>query len=386
MTVLRRRSVAILVAALLTALATAASAGAAGRSIPSSFFGAVWDGKVTKGITLDTRDQVFGQMAMAGVESIRTNFDWARAQTKPGGAFDFRITDSLVSQAGAHGLDVLPVVILAPDWARRDKFTDFSPPRDPNEYAAYLTALIGRYGPDGSFWTLHPELTPRPIRDWQVWNEPHLPYQWTIPRKEDYARGYGRLLRVAYRAVKKADPGANVVLAGLANSSPSYLAHLYQKGHIKGYYDLAAIHPYTRKPSGVLELIQRFRTVMRKNHDSLKPVWVTELGLPSSKGRVKSKNYLQTTDKGMAKFLTGSYRALVKRYLSVQSSTARVYWYDWASRYKGGNIFNYTGLYTWDGHSGFTERKALAAYRASAQKYEGCVKTAAGVCEGTTSP
>jgi hypothetical protein len=136
----------------------------------------------------------------------------------------------------------------------------------------------------------------------------------------------------------------------------------------------------------VLELIQRFRAVMRKYHDSLKPVWVTELGLPASKGRVKSKNYLQTTDNGMAKFLSGSYSRLVDRYLSVQSSAARVYWYDWASIYKGKNIFDYTGLYTWDGHGGFTARPALAAYRASAQKYEGCVKTAAGACEAATSP
>ena len=29
----------------------------------------------------------------------------------------------------------------------------------------------GLYGPDGEFWGAHPQLTPRPIREWQVWNE-----------------------------------------------------------------------------------------------------------------------------------------------------------------------------------------------------------------------
>jgi hypothetical protein len=371
------------VAALLAALA-AAPAGAQERSVPPSYFGAVWDGKVTKRVTLELRDQVFGQMAAAGVESLRTNFEWAFAQPEKDGAYDHRLTDALVQQATAHGLSVLPVVILAPDWARRDKLTDFSPPRDPNEYAGYLTALIHRYGPGGSFWTLHPELPEQPIRVWQIWNEPHLSYQWTIPRKEDYAKGYGKLLRVAYKAAKKADSGATVALAGLANSSPGYLKHLYEKGRIHGSFDLAAIHPYTQKASGVVSLVRRFRKVMRTYHDSLKPVWVTELGLPASKGRNKSKNVLQTTDQGMAKFLRDSYRALASGYLSVQSGAGRVYWYDWASTYRGSNIFNYAGLYRWDLHDGFEPRPALDAYRTSAQKYEGCVKTAAGAC--ATSP
>ena len=383
MTVRRSLRAAIVLTAALAALAATPSAGAAGRSVPTSFFGTDWDGKITQNITLDTRDRIFAQMAAAGVESIRTNFEWAFGQHNKN-YFDFRRTDALVLQAEAHGLDVLPVVILAPDWARRDKFTTFSPPRDPNQYAAYLTALIGRYGPNGSFWASHPELPIRPIRTWQIWNEPHLSYQWTIPKKEDYAHGYGRLLRVAYRAVKKADPGATVVLAGLANSSPVYLEHLYKKGHIHGYFDLAAIHPYTQTAKGVMTLIQRFRKVMRQNHDSLKPVWVTELGLPAAKGRQKSKNLLQTTDQGMATFLSDSYRALAERYLSVQSSTARVYWYDWASTYRGGNIFNYSGLYRWDGHSGLAARPALSAYQQSAQKYEGCAKTETGAC--VTSP
>lgn len=379
-----------LLAALAALLVVPCAAGAAGRSIPSNFYGADWDGKVTKGITLEKRDEVFGQMAANGVESVRVNFEWAHAQGKKNAAYDWRITDALVQQANAHGLDVMPVVILAPEWARRDPQTSFSPPKDPNQYADFLTALIDRYGPDGSYWLLHPELQARPIRNWQIWNEPHLPFQWTVPKKEDYAHSYGRLLRVSYRAIKKADPGANVILAGLANFSWRYLGHLYKKGHIKGYYDLAAIHPYTSKPNGVIKLIQRFRQVMRDNHDSLKPVWVTELGLPASKGKVKTKKKqkaspLQTTDNGMASFLTGTYKALVERYLSVQSSTARVYWYDWASTYKGKNIFDYTGLYKWNGHAVFGEKPALRAYRASAQKYEGCVKTTAGVCEGATS-
>jgi hypothetical protein len=380
----RSLTAAVVVAAAVGSLAAAPAAGAAARSVPQLFFGADWDGKVaTKRTPLAARDKAFGQMAASGVESVRTNFEWGFGQHVKS-YYDFRRTDPLVLQAVNHGLDVLPVVILAPEWARRDKFTAFSPPRDPKQYAAYLTALINRYGPNGSFWAAYPQLPVRPIRTWQIWNEPHVPFQWTIPKKEDWVPGYARLLKVAYTAAKQADPGSTVVLAGLANFSWTYLQRLYKVGHIGGYYDVADIHPYTRSAKGVLTLVQRFRKVMSQNGDAQKPVWVTELGRPAAKGRQHTKNRLETTDAGMARFLSESYRALAESYSSPQSGVTRAYWYDWASTYTGSNIFNYSGLYAWDGHSGFRARPALGAYRQSARQYEGCAKTQTGDC--VTSP
>ena len=47
----------------------------------------------------------------------------------------------------------------------------------------YLAALVERYGPDGTFWTDHPELPKHPLREWQIWNEPHLPAYWDAPRE-----------------------------------------------------------------------------------------------------------------------------------------------------------------------------------------------------------
>ena len=41
-----------------------------------------------------------------------------------------------------------------------------------------MTALIGRYGENGTFWTENPELPQAPVRTWQIWNEPHLRFQW----------------------------------------------------------------------------------------------------------------------------------------------------------------------------------------------------------------
>lgn len=366
------------IAALLGALACllVAAPASARRSVPPSFFGANWDGEIAFSAPPSVQDDQFGRMAAAGVETVRTSFMWAQAQASAGAPFDFSSTDPIVQMASAHGLGVEPVVILAPDWARQDPQYPFSPPVSAYRYADYLTALIGRYGPSGTFWTEHPGLPRLPIRTWQIWNEPHLPFQWSIPQGKDYAPGYAHLLKIAYRAVKRADPGATVVLAGLANDSPRYLQHLYKAG-IGGSFDVAAIHPYTRQARGVVTLVRRFRAVMARNHDSGKRVWVTELGLPASEGKAHSSSALQTTDKGMAKFLSGSYALLARNRAALH--IARVYWYTWASAYNG-DIFRFSGLFRYPGGDSVFAQPAYSSYLSSARHYEGCTKTTTGAC------
>jgi hypothetical protein len=233
---------------------------------------------------------------------------------------------------------------------------------------------VARYGAGGSFWSEHPELPKVPIRYWQFWNEPHLPFQWTLPHGQEkrWPQTYAAQLKVFYATVKQADPHAKVVLAGLANLSWQYLSALYRQG-VRGNFDVAAIHPYTTKPSGVVRLVGKMRAVMKRHHDAKKPIWITELGLPASRGRVKDKNQLQTTARGMARFLSASYAAVRKK-------APRVYWYTWASEYKGG-IFRFTGLLRFaDGSTQPVKQPAYGAYVRTARSMEGCVKTTAGVC------
>ena len=89
-------------------------------------------------------------MARSGVESVGAVFPWAAAQPTPG-PIDFTGTDQLVGLAAAHRLRVLPVVIYAPRWAALNNNPGLSPPRNPADYAAYLRALVRRYGPCRSF-------------------------------------------------------------------------------------------------------------------------------------------------------------------------------------------------------------------------------------------
>ena len=371
---------AILLAAAAACLsALPATASAQNRVVPPLFFGGNWDGELEFNSPDTVREQETDRMARSGVESVRVPFEWARAQRREKQAFDYTVTDRFVRYAASHGLDIVPVVILAPRWARQYPQVAHSPPKGFGGYTNYVRALIRRYGPNGSFWTLNPFVPKIPIRTWQMWNEPHLRFQWSIPQGVDYAPGYGKLLRASYKAVKAEDPGAKVVLGGLSNESWKYLQHLYDKGGIKGSFDVAALHPYTSKADGIITLAKRFRIVLRRNGDSKRPIWITEMGLPASKGRIDSSNKLQTTDAGMADYLERAYDVLVKNLSSSLGKVTRVYWYNWASVYCC-EQFRFTGLLQYDNKMTVTPKPAFDRFVVVARRYQGCEKDTRAQC------
>jgi hypothetical protein len=277
-------------------------------------------------------------------------------------------------------MDVLPVVFYAPRWARafRNRFT--SPPARPADYVTYLAALVERYGPDGTFWTDNPELPKHPLREWQIWNEPHLPAYWDAPEKGPfgYVRAYPLLLRGSYNIIKSLDPGAKVVMAGITQRAWEEIAVLYKRG-IKRYFDVAALQIFPQTVKRAVKATRFFREAMRLNGDRRKPIYLTEITWPASKGRTEGIRYQrQETPRGMATKLSGMYSAMAARRREL--GVAKVFWYTWASPYgRGGSIFNYAGLQRFDDRS-FQAQPALRAYQRSARRHQGCQKTSTGVC------
>jgi len=365
----------------LALLVAAPVAGAAQRRVPQSFYGVVWDRAVTDA-SFDQQDAQWSLMARSGVESVRTAFRWREAQPDPGVAPDFTRTDRIVELAVRHGITVLPVVYGTPPWAARHPARgEASPPRRATDWAAYLRQLVLRYGPDGSFWAEHPELPVRPLRDWQIWNEPHLGAYWYAKRGNAWARGYTRLLRASKRAIEAADPRARIVLAAMADYVWRHLARLYRAG-AGGHFDVATVNLFTARTRFVMAGVRLFRRVMRRHGDARMQVWLTETTWPAGKDRVPTpepawQRAWYTTDAGMAKRLRGVYSLAASRRRRLRLT--RVYWYTWASAYADGDLFDYTGLVRYDGGA-FERRPALAVYRASARRHQGCVKTSAGTC------
>ena len=230
---------AAVVAALVGAVILAVPAETAG-AVPRAFVGVMADGPLfSPNVRLGHEVDL---MASAGVGAVRVGFYWNRAQPYPPGTppppgyvdvggvpTSFAESDRIVAEAARRHLAVLPVVLLAPPWARENRAVHWSPPAlgSFSRYASYIDALVRRYGRAGAFWAQRPRRLRMPIHEWQVWNEPNGPLFWALqpglPR-------YAQLLRVAHAAIQRADPRADVVLGGLTARSWESLSELYELG------------------------------------------------------------------------------------------------------------------------------------------------------------
>jgi hypothetical protein len=358
---------AAVTALIALAIAVLPASAAAERSVPRGWLGVIADGPLTAGGAMDGE---WDLMAASGAESVRTAFYWPSAQRDGAAPPDLTQLDGVVLQAARRGLPVLPIVTGTPGWAASRPGDETSPPRDPALYARFLRTLVARYGPRGSLWAEHPELRARPIRDWQIWNEPNLTRYWTPPRGQGFARSYVRLLRAADRALKAADPGARTILAGLPNESWVALKRIYRAGGRRSF-DAVALHPYTGRPRNVVRLADRARRVMRRHGDRRKPIWITELSWPAAKGRTRNVEGFTTTDRGQAKRLGKGLRLLARARKRLRLQ--RVFWYTWLSREDSPNAFDYSGLRrVREGR--VVSVPALAAYRRAARRLQGCAK------------
>jgi hypothetical protein len=371
---------AAIAAALALVIALLCAGPASARTLPFGFQGVMYDHSV-KNAPADVQDAQWDLMAESGVESVRTTFSWAEAQDKRGAPFDFKETDALVGRAAQRNIRLLPVVIYTPAWARAYRGRGMSPPRRPSSYTAYLAALIFRYGPNGTYWSENPLVPKRPLREWQIWNEPHLTAYWDVPARSRFAhpKGYGALLRASYRTIKREDRGAKVVMAGITQRAWEELEEMYAHGGIKGYFDVASLQTFPQTIPRAVRVTKLFRAELRRRHDGRKPIYITEITWPASKGRTKGiKFQRQETDRGMAGKLAGAMTKLAKERRSL--GLARVYWYTWASPYgHGGSIFDYAGLLQYNGDK-FKARPALAAFQRVARRYQGCRKDKTGAC------
>ena len=148
------------------------------------------------------------------------------------------------------------------------------------------------------------------MRAWQIWNEPNIVNYWSV---QPFMRGYARLLSSAYAAVKGADRGATVVMAGLANYSWRDLSRLYRKGGRKLRFDVAAVHPFSGRPSNSVKIVRLNRDVLNRNGASKRPIWLTELTWSSAKGRKTpiTKDW-ETTEAGQAQRLREAFGLFIK--------------------------------------------------------------------------
>jgi hypothetical protein len=304
-----RRAGALAIVATLAVLASVPSAEAKGGG---GFFGLNWSGHPDH----DWSAQDARKLNQSGAKTVRRAMFWARIEPSAG-QFDWRVPDRFVGDLAAKGIRVLPILYGTPHWLAN---SPSDPPISSNEERAawqgYLREVVKRYGPSGAYWsgpyqTEHPGADPRPITVWQIWNEPNLVSHF---KPHPSPRRYVRLLKLSDGPIRKADPKAKVMFAGMPGYSLQINAwDFYRRAyHTHGAnraFDIAALHPYSHNVRQMIRSVRRVRLVMRKHGDRRKALWITEIGW-GSLPKNATPYHLTKGRKGQARILKHAFRAL----------------------------------------------------------------------------
>lgn len=157
-----------------------------------------------------------------------------------------------------------------------------------NYWARFVNLTVQRYKPDGVL-AEHGLVPPGVgVRYWEVWNEPDVPFYWYGRGPGSDIQDYARLLKVTHLAAKSADPGARIVVGGLAFwGRPSWLPDLLDlikadpMAESRGYFfDVISWHVYSR----TVDVFNRgswTRHLLADKQIRQKEVWINEMNVPT---------------------------------------------------------------------------------------------------------
>ena len=270
--------------------------------------------------------QVLQLVRKAGASAVRTGGNWATVEPSPG-RYDFSEVDQLFSLAKADGLTVLFELGKEPTWDALGGNTN-APPSDCDAPSAscatvrqYVTALVHHAAPEG-------------LRYLIVRNEPQdFNKNWV----GGDAASYAHFQSVVYQAAHAADPVIKVLNGGteavtqslLRNLAPraaldakaiAFATALYSDPSWCNSLDILDLHVADIGPVWSPQIVDASeRAIQACNGERRIPVWVTEVGYPSTPVLQASPVYTeelgesyQGGEVGQARFLTDTFRALAR--------------------------------------------------------------------------
>lgn len=299
-------------------------------------------------------EQTVQLMDEAGVEIVRTVFDWPSIEPEPG-VYRWERFDRVVEQLAERDIAILGILHGSAPWATSapsldEPYWEVWPSQDLTAFGRYVYAVVERYDGDG-----FADAPGSPVvRYWEIWNEPNTAFFW---RPQSSAEQYVSLLRLSYQMIKSANPSALVVMGGVAGNGVQYppfalaeeerdfLQQIYDQGG-KAFFDIANIHlyPYTHElwrpelMATLQDALDETRSVMAANGDGDKPVWITEIGFSTA---LFPADYEANPDAAIASWLGTVYRQL--------TGADALFWYIFEDEGTDGNPEGHFGLVEYDG-------------------------------------
>ena len=273
-----RRALAALapvLVALACASCAAAAKGTASQQRPA-LLGGVNIGAVSPSSEPSDADRTIADVQALGAQVVRLEVPWWAFQPNDAQHISARpqaYLDRLAADARAAGIRLIATVEASPCWAssaprallaacrptRRGKANSW-PPSRASDYAAFVAYLAARYG--GALAAI------------EIWNEPDQVNEayFAGPHK---APRYAAVLRAAYPAIKRANPGVQVLAGSLVGSNGAFLRSLYAAG-IKGFYDGLSVHFYNL----TIASLRAIHQTQAAAGDGT-PLWLDEFGWSS---------------------------------------------------------------------------------------------------------
>ncbi len=243
----------------------------------------------------DDVSQTVSAVQDLGVSWVKIRLDWADFETTRG-QINFAAMDARVLPFDQAGKNILVTLASAPIWARPSD-VDRSPPIVNEDFGAFVNQVAAHYA--------------GVVDAYEIWTEPNVRREWD--GKPLSAVSYVELLKVAYNAVKAADPAALVVTAGLAPTAENdgvnaiddrqFLREMYAAGAAE-FSDAIGAQPggWANPPDSTccgnnrpavpawddqpafffLETLRAYRQIMNDNDDSGTFIWVTGFGWGSA--------------------------------------------------------------------------------------------------------
>lgn len=208
-------------------------------------------------------------IAMTGVGSIRNDATWSQVEQGPG-QYSFQQLDPYMETVQQNSLS--PLLIL--DYTNRF-YDNGQTPYDAagfTAFANYAKAVVSHYGSQ--------------LKAVEVYNEYNGLFS-TGPCARK-AACYVQMLRAVYQAVKAVRPDITVVGGAAFYADLPWFSSVFQNGGLQ-YMDVVSDHPYTPlnvmspEQAGIETQMRLLRNLIQfYNHGVAKPVWVTELGWPTT--------------------------------------------------------------------------------------------------------
>jgi hypothetical protein len=209
-------------------------------------------------------------------------------------------------------LHLLGEFLYVPPWAATDGSAT-KPPKNLNDFAAYVRETVAHYRDT--------------IRFWEVWNEPHFGGFW-----EGTPEQYADLLRVAYEAAKAANPDCVVIGGGgVALDYLNWVERVLRAGALRHCDRFSFHYGYAGKAleserQSFLGRLQRLRELMRQNGGE-KPLWNTEAA-------VMTTSFLDPYRQGYAEpdaiyhFREAAYAVVRMVVLNIACGVQKIFYYD----------------------------------------------------------